>query len=526
MGNRVSSIHQPTVMTDAFLEEEIVNHVAQDEDLDVSELHRLVKIDGLHPSFVLSLNFENYSLINIADLWKFTYLKKLEMPNNLIENIEGLAALSHLEYLDLSFNYIKFISGLEGLSNLKHLNLSSNEIWLLENMEHLKKLEMFVIRHNKMTSFNNIRYITQFDNLYSLGISGNPLSQNAEIRLQILVLLPQLRYLDFSMVTEKELREAFEKYPLKLKANDVDLFMLKETEKTFPSLCNKQISNKEAFIDGLGNGRGLETLLACDKNFQLLHSFPLASSVTKYHCSYINTAFDEWHQHGYEFYEKMQQEKLELIKMVKEVHEYVLNIAREDESRFITLREQIPCKLCLIYQKFHSSEEKDRKVEELKEEYKIKLLNTHRNFMLSLCLCADLILNMCKIFSHEMDLLKDKYMEAVRICYQKIVDADKLYAAKLSEFYSEIIDTGLNVDAEIKNDEGEPVELDPILQRLLKGKDLIDTVLHLGVSIHTSVLHLRIERLKESLQNYKDKALEDILENEVISKQENHLAAQ
>ncbi|GIY84588.1 hypothetical protein CDAR_169051 [Caerostris darwini] len=106
MGNKVGTIQHPVAMTKSLLEQKIVHDLAVVEGLDASELLRHVKIDGIESNFVLSLNLENKGLLNIAYLWKFNFLAKLDLANNFIEEIEGIETLSKLQYLDLLFNSI------------------------------------------------------------------------------------------------------------------------------------------------------------------------------------------------------------------------------------------------------------------------------------------------------------------------------------------------------------------------------------------------------------------------------------
>lgn len=61
MGNKVGAIQKPVIMTKSFLEEKIINELALVEGLNVSELQRLVRLDGIERNFVLSLQLEHQS---------------------------------------------------------------------------------------------------------------------------------------------------------------------------------------------------------------------------------------------------------------------------------------------------------------------------------------------------------------------------------------------------------------------------------------------------------------------------------
>ncbi|GBN02591.1 Dynein regulatory complex subunit 3 [Araneus ventricosus] len=283
MGNNVGTLQKPVIMTKAFLEEKIVSELALVEGLDISELQRLVTIDGIERNLVLSLQLEQQSLLNIGNLWKFTLLTKLEIANNYIEEIEGLETLSSLQYLDLSFNYIKVIKGLDGLINLGYLNLSYNEIIQLENLDNQKNLETLLVRYNKIKSFENIYYLAQFENLLCLGIEENPLMLIDNARFRVLAVLPQLKFLDFILVTENQLKEALSLYPVEKKSASRNKLFMSYGGQNFSSLWEIHPPDKEAFVDGLAKGRGFEVLLESDRNFRLLHSFrPAASIAEKY----------------------------------------------------------------------------------------------------------------------------------------------------------------------------------------------------------------------------------------------------
>ncbi|GFT55718.1 hypothetical protein NPIL_184741 [Nephila pilipes] len=100
MGSKISTSRQPVIMTKTYVEEKFVHDLALVEDLNISELKRLVKMDGIESSLVLTLKFEQQRLLNIANIWKFSLLTKLEIANNFIEEIEGLDTLSRLHHLD------------------------------------------------------------------------------------------------------------------------------------------------------------------------------------------------------------------------------------------------------------------------------------------------------------------------------------------------------------------------------------------------------------------------------------------
>ncbi|XP_055929863.1 dynein regulatory complex subunit 3-like isoform X1 [Argiope bruennichi] len=459
MGNKIGTLQKPVVMTKAFLEEKIIWELARVEDLNISELQRLVKMDGIERNLVLSLQLEHQSLLNISNLWKFTLLTKLVMANNYIEEIEGLETLSNLQHLDLSFNCIKVIKGLDGLINLEYLNLSYNEITHLENLDNQKNLETLLVRHNKIKSFENMLYIAQFENLFCLGIEENPLMEMDNGRLRVLGVLPQLKFLDFILVTENELQEALLLYPVENKAESKDKLFENYGGKDCSSLWEIHPSDKEAFIDGLANGHGFEALLEGDKNFRLLHSFPPAATIA------------------------------------------------------------IPKKLCLIYQKPISSEQKDKEVEQLKDVCDKELRETHKNLMSCSCLYLDIIFDLMRTFKSEMHLIVQNYLEDVQHIYKEIIKTDERHILELQQFYFNIFNTGSNYDLEVNNQAGEVIELDPLFVKLLTKKDFVEMALKMAFTIHSTLLQERIKKLRTTLENYHEEILNSLLEKDILIKQ-------
>lgn len=61
MGSRLSITSEPAIMTETFLETKIVQNILSTQDLDASELHKLLQMDGFEPDLVCSLDLEHQS---------------------------------------------------------------------------------------------------------------------------------------------------------------------------------------------------------------------------------------------------------------------------------------------------------------------------------------------------------------------------------------------------------------------------------------------------------------------------------
>lgn len=61
MGNRIATTIDPIIMTAEFLEEKVIQYMVHMQDLDMSELQKLVKIDGIENEAVFSFHLESQS---------------------------------------------------------------------------------------------------------------------------------------------------------------------------------------------------------------------------------------------------------------------------------------------------------------------------------------------------------------------------------------------------------------------------------------------------------------------------------
>ncbi|KAG0410992.1 hypothetical protein HPB47_011864, partial [Ixodes persulcatus] len=158
-------------------------------------------------------------------------LRVLLLSGNRIEELSGLETLTSLEILSASNNLIKSARGLEGLKELCILNLSSNQVSCLgSELNQLTQLTELYVEKNKVTSIdclqelpnlkklflsnNFIKSLDDAANLMScpsllqLSLKGCPVTRLQGYRQALLTGLPQLKYLDYSFITEEERRRA------------------------------------------------------------------------------------------------------------------------------------------------------------------------------------------------------------------------------------------------------------------------------------------------------------------------------
>lgn len=148
-------------------------------------------------------------------------MTKLQLDNNRITEIKNLNHLTSLTWLgaslwmnfclsliDLSFNQIKKIEGLDQLTKLTDLSLFHNEITVVENLENLVELKVLSIGDNQIKNLDKlVHYLRGFKKLRVLNLKGNrAIYDDPECRNYVIAFVKQLRYLDYKLITDEEVR--------------------------------------------------------------------------------------------------------------------------------------------------------------------------------------------------------------------------------------------------------------------------------------------------------------------------------
>jgi dynein assembly factor 1 len=124
----------------------------------------------------------------------------------------SIGSLPKLETLILSHNYIEKIEGLGGCTALTTLELDFNQLRDADSLAGLREcssLEVLNISHNVITDQEVLDVIQSLPNLRVLNMSGNPFIRKvSNYRRKIVNLLPQIRFLDDSPVTDNDRRLA------------------------------------------------------------------------------------------------------------------------------------------------------------------------------------------------------------------------------------------------------------------------------------------------------------------------------
>ncbi|XP_017656120.1 protein tilB homolog isoform X2 [Nannospalax galili] len=137
----------------------------------------------------LSLHQQEIERLEHIDKW-CRDLKILYLQNNLIGKIENVSKLKKLEYLNLALNNIEKIENLEGCEDLTKLDLTVNFIGELSSIKTLK---------------HNIH-------LKELFLMGNPCADFDGYRQFVVVMLPQLKWLDGKEIERSERIQAMQNY--------------------------------------------------------------------------------------------------------------------------------------------------------------------------------------------------------------------------------------------------------------------------------------------------------------------------
>lgn len=141
---------------------------------------------------------------------------------------------------DLSFNNITRIEGLDTLTRLTDLSLYNNQISDIHGLEALTGLQCLSLGNNLVVSYEEtVKYLRRFKKLRLLNLQGNPLFESkrdkkrlgdrngaggpdaekrererlqlseaelGEYRNYVIAYMKQLRYLDYKLITEEEVR--------------------------------------------------------------------------------------------------------------------------------------------------------------------------------------------------------------------------------------------------------------------------------------------------------------------------------
>ena len=118
--------------------------------------------------------------------------------------------IESIRNLNLWGSNIEDISIIEEMPSLEIVSLCVNKIRTLRPFSNLTNLRELYLRRNLITNLNEIKYLTDCQNLNVLWLSENPICDNPNYRAVVICVLPQLQKLDDIAITDEE-REKAEK---------------------------------------------------------------------------------------------------------------------------------------------------------------------------------------------------------------------------------------------------------------------------------------------------------------------------
>ena len=128
--------------------------------------------------------------------------------------------IESIRNLNLWGSNLEDVSIIEDMPSLEIVSLSVNKIKTLRPFANLANLRELYLRRNLISNLNEIKYLTDCQNLSVLWLSENPICDNPNYRAVIICVLPQLQKLDDIAITDQERSKAEQKLSGNLGADD------------------------------------------------------------------------------------------------------------------------------------------------------------------------------------------------------------------------------------------------------------------------------------------------------------------
>ena len=119
--------------------------------------------------------------------------------------------IESIRNLNLWGSNIEDISIIREMPSLEIVSLSVNKIRTLKPFANLDNLRELYLRRNLISNLNEIKFLTDCQNLSVLWLSENPICDNPNYRSVVICVLPQLQKLDDITITDEERDKAQKK---------------------------------------------------------------------------------------------------------------------------------------------------------------------------------------------------------------------------------------------------------------------------------------------------------------------------
>jgi Leucine-rich repeat len=176
----------------------------KNEDLSLIQTPEeiLASITGLNPmSFGNLLKLELKIDCDEHEIHKFGYVcpnvKELKLSGSSIESIRNLGTdWRNLEILWLVRVGLLEIDGISAFPKLKELYSAFNSITSLSALMFHENLQVLDMEGNKIESWDEIEYLRDCKNLWSINLEGNPITKALDYREKVFLILNSLTILD------------------------------------------------------------------------------------------------------------------------------------------------------------------------------------------------------------------------------------------------------------------------------------------------------------------------------------------
>ena len=138
--------------------------------------------------------------------------------------------IESIRNLNLWGSNIEDISIIEEMPSLEVVSLSVNKIRTLKPFANLDNLRELYLRRNLISNLNEIKFLTDCQNLSVLWLSENPICDNPNYRSVVICVLPQLHKLDDITITDEERDKAQKKLRGETQDDDDDDEMINNND--------------------------------------------------------------------------------------------------------------------------------------------------------------------------------------------------------------------------------------------------------------------------------------------------------
>lgn len=509
-----SVLEEPAVISDDLLKEVILVHGPKGV-----QAQQLFEEEGINYANVEALKLEFKNILKIENLWQFKSLKKLQLSNNVIEKIEGLEELTNLRWLDLSFNRIEVISGLERLTKITDLSLFSNKIKIIQNLDTLRKLQILSIGNNLLEDFSNVIYLRTFKNLHCLCISGNPLTTEESHNLQIIAYLPNLKYLNYRLITDEMRAEASEKYRHEIERMEAIAKSIEDKQIAQANLEEKIAFHRSAFVDNLDGSQLLESIFSEDKEGLLLQIFPPVKHIVMPYRDKFSVICAEWLRVGITELGRRKQEIEEFMYGTEEARMSNRAFGMAEVKRFQLFKTKVFQKLMSLNIGSEENSLQDD-VNSITTDFEKQLAILWNNLMGLEMQLTDQLEGIYGKFHNALSGMVSEFTNQIQQFAEQLKELDREYTLEMIEFYSSWCEKTPEEKQTIinaKNEEEEDLEWDPDTMKLLENEmEYIENVLRKGHEVHKNVIsdkeRTSVERLqlwlRDNLNKFHEKELE------------------